>query len=66
MNQREYTILGGAIHRTLTIVSLDKNAVRRQAKRDAIRLLVSDLDGTLGHEYPKTFDRDKFLEACGL
>lgn len=66
MNQKEYDLLAGAIHRTITVSNLDKNQIRRHAKFLALHLLVADLIGTLSHNYPKTFDEEKFLKACGL
>lgn len=65
MNQKEYELIAAAIHRTVTISSLERNKVKREARYAALRLLIADLTGTLAHEY-KPFDIDKFLEACGL
>lgn len=66
MNQKEYELLAGVIHRTAAVGRMERNAIKRQAKSDALRLLVSDLTGTLKHTYPKTFDEAKFLRMTGV
>ena len=67
MNAKEYNLIAGAIVRTAQVTAFtEKNRVKREAKFAALHLLVADLAGTLSHEYPKTFDRSKFLKACGI
>ena len=65
MTKKDYQIIAAAIYRTRMIQDLDKNAVRKQAKRDAIHLLVTDLTASLAHDNDM-FDKDKFLTACGV
>ncbi len=60
MNQKEYELLTNIIGRTSIIISLEGNAIKRQAKKDALRLFISDLIGTLKSEY-RSFDEAKFL-----
>lgn len=64
MNQKEYEILAGVIHRSGFIK--DPNKIRQDAKAKMLRLIVTDLCATLAHEYPATFDEAKFLKAAGL
>lgn len=67
MNAKEYNLIAGAIVRTAQVTAFtERNKVKRDAKFAALHLLVADLIGTLSHEYPKTFDKDKFLKACGV
>lgn len=65
MNRKEYRIIAAAIHRTNMVNNLEKNAVKRQAKNDSLRLVTIDLTATLKHEYAN-FDEQMFTEACGL
>lgn len=62
MNMKEFLLLQGVIGRTRQVMNLDKNAIRRQAKNDALNLLTTDLIATLKHEYA-SFDEDKFKEV---
>lgn len=64
MTKKDYELIAGAVHRTQTVTMMDKNSVRKQAKREALHLLTTDLAATLAHENPK-FAQDKFLTACG-
>lgn len=66
MNQKEYKLIAGAIGRTNIVNNMDHNQIRRRAKNDALRLLTIDLAATLKHNYPKTFDHEKFMQACGI
>lgn len=65
MTKKYYEIVAGAIARTRMVAELDKNAVRRQSKLQAIGLLTTDVTASLEHEDPK-FDRKKFLKLCGV
>lgn len=64
MNQKEYQLIGGAIHRSGMANSLNKNKVKRDAAEKMRQLIISDLTATLAHEYPN-FDKAKFEETCG-
>lgn len=46
MTKKDLTNLQNAIGRTRMICEMDKNAIRRNAKLDALSLLVSDLSAT--------------------
>ncbi len=59
MNQKEYELIAGALARTRQIAGLDKNAVRRTAKLQILRLVQIDLTATMKHEYA-SFDEAKF------
>lgn len=66
MTKKDYELIAGAFQRTTRVVHwFDKNKVKRQAKLEALGLLANDLAGTFYGENKK-FDRNKFLEACGI
>lgn len=63
MNQKEYELIARSIWRSGFIK--DKNKIRQKAKEDMRRLIAIDLAASMAHEY-KSFDREKFMEACRL
>lgn len=65
MTKKDYQLIAGAIYRTKSVTDIEANTIKRDAKHAALRLLVSDLSTTLAHENDK-FDRDRFVEACGV
>jgi hypothetical protein len=66
MTKQDYELIAGSMRRTVQVIEwLEKNEVKRQAKRDAMKLLAQDLSGSLANDNP-LFDGDKFLAACGL
>lgn len=66
MTKKDYLLLAGSVVRTVRITEwTEKNQVKKQAKLQAISLVAHDLAGNLYGENKK-FDRDKFLEACGV
>lgn len=66
MTKTDYELIAESVQRTITVTAwMEKNRVKRQAKLDALRLVASDLAGSLYGDNPK-FNRDKFLVACGV
>lgn len=67
MTKKDYELIAGAIRRSgqANCSALERNQVRRQAKENMRRLIVSDLVGTLKHDNPR-FDEERFLKACGV
>jgi len=59
MNQKEYELIAGALARTRMVANMDKNAVRRQAKLQALQLVQIDLVANMKHHYA-SFDEEKF------
>lgn len=64
MNQKEYNLIGGALHRSGMVNNLNKNRIKREAAEKMRQLIITDLTATLAHEYP-SFDKEKFEKACG-
>jgi len=58
MNQKEYELIASvfANHRKMYGGRTDS----------VVTELIEDMADYIGMEYPKTFDRDKFLKACGI
>ncbi len=66
MTRKDYELIQGSIARTISITGMtEKNQVKKQAKMDALRLIASDLAGSIYGEN-KAFDRDRFLKDCGV
>jgi len=66
MIKKDYEIIAESIWRSGALLDrLEKNKVRREAKRDMQRLIVSGLIGSLKNDN-SNFNEDKFLTACGL
>ena len=65
MKKKHYELIASSIRRTDIVNMLDKNKLRRVAKRKALVLVANDLAGTFYGDDPK-FDRDEFLKACGV
>lgn len=66
MTKKNYELIAGSVNRTIHVTMFtEKNQVKKQAKLDALRLIASDLAGSLYGDNSK-FDRDKFLTACGV
>lgn len=59
MNQKEYELIAGVYHRAFIQLSTVKQA-------DQWRDMVFEMARMLEDNYPKTFDRAKFLKACGI
>lgn len=63
MNQKEYKLIAE------TIVEHHKQVVRVYGKGTesfTVHAIATRFAKKLEKEYPKTFDRNKFLKACGL
>lgn len=66
MSKRDYVLIAGSVYRTLQIAEmLEGNQIKKQAKRETVRLVAHDLAGSLQGDNPN-FDQDKFLSACGV
>ena len=63
MTKKDYNIITKAIWRAGYIK--DKNQVRQQAKTDARRLIAINLATDMKQNNPN-FNRNKFIEACGI
>lgn len=61
--KKDYILVASVIHRAGFIE--DKNQVKNQAKKDALRLVAYNFIGEFRNNNPK-FDEDKFLSACGI
>ena len=65
MTRLDYDLIGGAIWRSAMASDIRGSAPVKQAKRDALRLAAIDLATTLGR-VEATFDRPRFMAACGF
>lgn len=66
MTKKDYVLIANSIFRTKQVTELTEgNKLRKRAKIDAIRLLASDIAGSLYGENKK-FDRNRFLKDCGI
>jgi len=63
MTKKDYKLIATAIWRAGYLE--DKNKIRQQAKMDARRLIAINIATDLKQDNPR-FNRDKFMEACGL
>jgi hypothetical protein len=66
MKAKDYELIASSVRRTKQVTEmLEKNQIKKQAKLAALRLVASDLSGSLYGENMK-FDRNRFLKACGI
>ena len=63
MNQKEYKLIGRIFKKNIEDTSAKALAYNVPVVSKAIAQQFADV---LEKNYPKTFDRDKFLESCGL
>ena len=65
MKKEDYELIAQSIWRSSAFLqSMEKNKVRRQAKRSMAQLIASDLIGSLRQR--RNFDEEKFLKDCGI
>jgi hypothetical protein len=66
MTKKDYELIAGSVWRSVRSYEwIEKNKVKREAKRNALHLVATDLSARLAHDNPK-FDKDKFMTACGF
>lgn len=65
MTKKDYQLIADAVNRTRIAMSIESNIIKRQAKHQALSLLITDLGATLKHDNP-AFDQQKFAQACGV
>lgn len=66
MTKKDYQLIADSVRRTIRVEEwTEKNQVKKYAKIKALRLVASDLAGSLYGDNPK-FDRERFLTACGI
>lgn len=66
MTRQNFQLIANSVRRTYQVTSFtEKNAVKKRAKYEAIRLVANDLAGSLATTNPQ-FDQDRFLAACGI
>jgi hypothetical protein len=70
MNQKEYELIAGVIKQrifnTKRLSKLGWTEKELNAGLAVLEDLTIFLAYELGRKYPKTFDREKFMKACGL
>ena len=66
MSKKDYKIIAESIWRSGALLDrLEKNKVKRKAKKDMQRLIANNLIGSLKNDN-SDFNGDKFLRACGF
>jgi len=65
VTKKDYIAIAAALHRSRMAKSLERNATKRAAAVDGVRLVAIDLSATLAADNPR-FDRKRFLAACGV
>lgn len=63
MTKKDYELIAASIHRSGIIK--DGNKIRQQGREAMRRLVASGIAGEL-YGADRRFDRDKFLEQCGV
>jgi len=62
MTLEDTKIIAGAINRTNFVNEMDKNVVRRKAKHDCLKLMMSDLIGQFNNSVDD-FDEKTFINS---
>lgn len=66
MTKKDYELIAASVSRTIWVMTWnEKNKTRRQGAIKALNLVANDLAGSLYGDNIK-FDRNKFLQACGV
>lgn len=63
MTKKDYILIATSIWRSGYLT--DRNKIRQEAKEKMRRLIAIDLASELKNDNPK-FDREKFMETCGV
>lgn len=66
MNQKEYELIAGVFKGHLHSADTHTLKAHRTIERYALEGTIETMADILQRTYPKTFDRNKFLKACGV
>lgn len=65
MHRKDFEMIASCVGRSRMASDIRGTTAKKEAARQAIHLVATDLAATLGHNFPN-FDKARFMTACGF